>query len=230
MKRIIGFVSIIFLLFGLVGCSGNSAGAGGLDNSTIVIREGAENSAVNGSVIFKVLGSERRPLSTFGLSSLDSVQLGKSSEEKGGAVDDIVVSVDIAYSFNKNTLNQATQEVGGAPVGDKVKTLGDLLQPGTLLYVTGSDPNGGEYFSSSIVRPAIQTEDVPFAANGKWNYSLIESSVPSTGEVKQGSIIFRVSPRVKNLRLVMITPVKNAKPLDGVSVMNGKKQVYILPI
>lgn len=215
----------------LSGCSiGNFLPFGGASErvdvttqSYIDIAVGAENTLANGSVKMTVLNMERRPVSTFqdanGLTSAGGV----------GSSNDIVVQIDLRYTYNANTLSSVTSQAGGS-ISSLPSTLGDILMPGSLMYIQGTDQNGEAYVSATVLRPSSTGDSSRLGVNAQWDYDLLFSQLPQATEEKNGSILFQVSSTARDLQLVIITPDANANPFDANSVSNGNSRIYVLDL
>lgn len=220
----------------LTGCSAADSftGSSSTDTSTLTIVSdayeltlGATNSFCNGALQISFDAVQRRPISIFegasisGSSSSSSVSATSSSE--------IAIQVDVSFTWNVNTYNEMLTAAGNSSASPS--TLSDLLQPGELMYIQGTDADGNTYLASDLVIPSTSVEDNELATTSTWDYSVINTSLPETSVSQSGSIIFRVASTAQNLELVIITPTGGQDASNGADIMtSGSYAIYILPL
>ena len=225
-KTLIIVLSSVAFSVALTGCfgGGNSGSNENIPTYTeqqIEIVPGAANKMCNDSLTLTVVDVQRRPVSVF---QGGSVSGGTSSGTVGvESSNDVVLEVDLAISYNNNTL------LASAP-NAKPKVLNDLLQNGTLMYIQGVDQDGQPYISSSVITPEQQSDVDSLSINSQWDYNILNSELPDASDSKSGSILFEVSSQAKNLQLIIVTPNGNPDPLKADSVMSGTKKIYMLPL
>lgn len=237
LKRGIGIAAVCGLAgIMLAGCSAASSftSSDSSDTTTLTIVSdayeltlGATNSFCNGALQISFNAVQRRPVSIFegasisGSSSSTSVSATSSSE--------IAIQVDVSFTWNVNTYNEMLSAAGNGT--SSPSTLSDLLQPGELMYIQGTDADGNTYLASDIIIPTVDVEDNELATTSTWDYSVINTSLPETSVSQSGSIIFRVASTAQNLELVIITPTGGQDATDGSDIMTtGSYSTYILPL
>lgn len=196
--------------------------------TSFTIEENAVNNMCNGAIKLTVTGMQRRPMSVFAGSSIEGArgEMDGSSESSVGAASaatDIAIQVDVSYTWNLSTYQQAT---GGGSVPLSLK---DVLLPGSLMYVTGTDPDGNPYTTADIIVPAAQENVNALAINAQWDYDVLNSPLPETSVTKTGSFLLRVPSTVNNLSLVIMTPM-GGQELSADAPNTGETYIYELPL
>jgi len=220
------------MTLGLAGCGGSSSSDTEtiiMSTSTIQMEKGADNRMCNNGLKLTVLDVQKRPLSTFsGASVLYDSSDSSGANEMSSAY--IAIQVDMKVAFNASNFQQATSSAGGDE--DAPTVLSDILIPGSLIFVRGTDSiTGGSYTSYSIIQPETQTDVNGLMLTGSsWNYNLISTVLPEASEERQGSIVFKVAAQATDLQLVIVTANGNSDPLDEDSVLSGNNQIYIYDI
>lgn len=217
--------------FVLSGCGGgdesDQPAAYSVSQTDYRIELGAINSMANNALKCTFTNVERRPMSIFAGSKISSSSSGSmdgtsDSEVKNTATTDIVIQVDVSYTWNLNTYVTAAEGTS-AP-----KTLGDLFSPGTLMYVTGVDSDGNAYTSSDIISPEEQSDINALAINSQWDYDILNSPLPETSVTKVGSFLIRIPSTINDLRLIIITPMAGQNPSQPDKIKNGRADTYEL--
>lgn len=196
-------------------------------SQTIKVKENAKNVMCNNGMALTILGVQKRPISTFAganviLDTNDSQGVNEMSSNS------IVVEIDMSITFNDNTFRQVTQASGGDE--DPPSTIDEVLIPGSLIFISGKDPNGGEYRSYTIIQP--ETESVPSQAisNSQWKYNILREPVPEASETLNGSLLFKVNAKAQDLRFNIYSAYNNAEPLDEGAVRSGNNQQFVFDI
>lgn len=202
-------------------------------SAAYAIAIGAKNPMVNDAVQLTVTGVERRPVSTFTNAMRGSSGSGASSSNTNTSDDanKVAIEVDISYTYNSTTLTTNTAQYGGN-INGNVSTLSDLLLPGSLMYITGTDQNGSEYIASDVlaVNTNASSSTNTLGTNAQWDYDVLDSALPQAAQTKTGSMVFIVSSTAKDLTLHIITAEKNAAPFDEESVGSGNNYHYTLDL
>lgn len=215
----------------LSGCGGgndsNQPAAYSVSQTDYQIELGAVNSMANNALKCTFTNIERRPMSVFAGSKISSnssegMDGTADSEVKNAATTDIVIQVDVSFTWNLSTYSTAASGTS------MPKTLGDLFSPGTLMYVTGVDSDGNTYTSSDIISPEEQSDINALAINSQWDYDVLNSPLPETSVTKTGSFLIRVPSTVDDLRLVIITPMAGQDPSQPDKIKNGRADTYEL--
>lgn len=224
---LVAIVGIAAAVLGLAGCSQQPSGPVKTE-STIKLEKGAENTMLNGALKLTVLDVQRRPISVFQTTTGTDAKSDTRSDTSVSNTD-IIIEVDIRYTYNQSTLSSNTQQAGGdAP--DTPRSLGEALTHDGLMYIQGKDADGESYTSSTIMNTGTTASAGTLGINSQWDYNLSTSALPQTSEEKRGSILFRVASTAKDLNLVIVTPMKNADPLDAESITSGSHDTYIMDI
>ena len=135
------------------------------------------------------------------------------------STDDVVIEVDLEYTWNVNTYTEAVKKAGNSTSGTP-KTLEDILKPGNLMVIQGNDANGEPYSSCNVIAPDEQDEDV-FGINAQWDYNILSSDLPEASKTKKGSMLFLVSSSAENLKLYMLTPTSGQAIGSGSSKLES---------
>jgi hypothetical protein len=202
----------------LTACSSSSSSSN--DNTVAVsqtayqIELDAINTMCNGALKLTVTDVQRRPTSIFSGASISSAGGGSSSGYDGtsdtqistSTTTDIAIEVDVSLTWNVNTYTQAVAATG-ASSSNAPSTLGDILIPGSYMYISGTDSDGNPYMSADIISPSSQENINALAINAQWDYDILNSSLPETSVTKTGSILFRVPSTVNDLQLNILTPM-----------------------
>lgn len=201
-------------------------------SSAYAIKIGAKNPMANDAIQLTVTGVERRPVSTF-TNAMQGTS-GNSTSSNTNTADDtnrVAIEVDVSYTYNSTTLTTNTEQYGGN-VNGSVNTLSDLLLPGELMYITGTDQNGSEYIASDVlaVTTGSSSSSNTLGTNAQWDYDVLDSALPQAAQTKTGSMVFVVSSTAKNLTLHIITANKNASPTDAKAVGAGNNYHYTLDL
>lgn len=202
--------------------------------TSYAIQRNAVNDMCNGGLKLSVSNIQRRPLSVFSGSSISQSSEMQSSPMSNSTVEsvnttDIAIQIDMSYTWNANTYASAIAQAGGT-VNNTPSKLKDLLQPGSLLYVTGKDQDGNPYMSASIVTPNAQKDVNGLGINSQWDYDIINSSLPEPSVTKTGSLILKVPSTVTDLKLVMVTPMGGQDVMTPKDVPNGNTSIYTLDL
>ena len=222
----------------LTGCFGG--GGGEESNSNVIqvsqtsyeIQRNAVNDMVNRGLKFTITDMQRRPMSVFSGSSISKSQAmeGTSATEvSAAATTDIVVQVDVSFTWNVNTYATALAN-NGTTMNKAPSTLTDLFQPGKLMYIQGEDADGNLYQSADIIEPEEQKDVNQLAINSQWDYSVMSSPLPETSVTKTGSFLLRVPSTAKNLKLIFVTPTSGQDVTQPDTVGAGNVAVYELPL
>lgn len=222
----------------LSGCAGGG-GSSTAENTVAVnqtsyqIEENAVNNMCNGAMKLSVTGMQRRPTSVFSGSSIQGGSQGmdgtSDSQVSAATETDIAIQVDISYTWNVNTYIQAVTAAGGQ-ASTAPSSLIDVLVPGTLMYVSGTDADGNPYMSADIISPPAQEDVNALAINAQWDYDVLNSPLPETSVTKTGSFLLRVPSTVNNLKLVIITPMGGQDPKSANDIGSGETYLYELPL
>ena len=213
---------------GMSSSSSSAENAVMVSQTSILINENAENNMCNNALKLKVTGVQRRPTSVFFGSSIQSGSgddIDSSSERRvsEATATDIVIQVDVSFTWNPNTFNQQTN---GA---SKPSKLGDILKPGSLMYVVGNDSYGNNYKSADIITPEAEKDVNALAINAQWDYNILNSELPETSVVKNGSFLIRVPASIYNLKLMIVSPM-GGQGLDEGGITNSEVYLYELPL
>lgn len=237
-----GAVGLAGLLV-LTGCSAsttsiNTSSSSSSNNNYITVSQtsyeiemDAVNTLCNGALRLTVTDMQRRPTSIFSGSSISGSNLSgsNSTEVTGTNTTDIAIQIDVSYTWNINTYTSAVTAAGG-DVSNEPGTLGDLLNPGTLMYIQGTDSDGNVYQTADVIVPSSQDDVNQLAINSQWDYDVLNSDLPETSVTKTGSILMRVASTAKDLELVIITPTSGQDAEDEDAVMAGNIAKYVLPL
>ena len=201
-----------------------------LSQRTFQLEKNAVNDMCNGGLKLTYLDMQRRPMSTFAGQELSSA--GLSGTENDGDVselqtNDIAIQVDVSFTWNVNTYIDTTTAVLGESA-DIPSTLGEILQPGVLMYVQGEDADGNEYLSGDIIH-VEEEENSPLATSSSWNYDILDTLLPETSVTSQGSFLIRVASTARNLTLYIVTPV-GGQNIDPEEIFNRSVDIYELPL
>lgn len=201
-------------------------------SSAYAIKIGAKNPMANDAIQLTVTGVERRPVSTF-TNAMQGASRSSTSSNTNTADDTnrVAIEVDVSYTYNSTTLTTNTEQYGGN-VNGSVNTLSDLLLPGELMYITGTDQNGSEYIASDVlaVTTGSSSSSNTLGTNAQWDYDVLDSALPQAAQTKTGSMVFVVSSTAKDLTLHIITANKNASPTDAEAVGAGNNYHYTLDL
>ena len=214
------------------GSSSSNANVTRTTSSAYAIKIGAKNPMVNDAVQLTVTGVERRPVSTFtNAMQGTSGDTGTSNTNTTDDTNRVAIEVDISYTYNGTTLTTNTEQYGGN-ISGSVNTLSDLLLPGELMYITGTDQNGSEYIASDVlaVMTGSSSSSNTLGTNAQWDYDVLDSTLPQAAQTKTGSMVFIVSSTAKDLTLHIITANKNASPTDADAVGAGNNYHYTLDL
>lgn len=218
--------------------TGGNASSGSSSNANVTrttstayaIALGAKNPMVNDALQLTVTGVERRPVSTFTNASQQSSSGSSGNANTSDDTNRVAIEVDVSYTYNSTTLATNTQQYGGN-VNGSVSTLSDLLLPGSLMYITGTDQNGSDYVASDVLTVNTgTTSSNTLGTNAQWDYNVLNSALPQAAQTKSGSMVFVVSSTAKDLTLHIITANKDANPLDVDSVGAGNNYHYTLDL
>ena len=152
-----------------------------------------------------------------------------ATEVSAAATTDIVVQVDVSFTWNVNTYATALAN-NGTTMNKAPSTLTDLFQPGKLMYIQGEDADGNLYQSADIIEPEEQKDVNQLAINSQWDYSVMYSPLPETSVTKTGSFLLRVPSTAKNLKLIFVTPTSGQDVTQPDTVGAGNVAVYELPL
>lgn len=239
-RAVLSSACAIILSFGLVACGGDGGntvpeqGTGnGNSEETIAYSSettqkmeiGSTATMANGGLKLTVNGIQRRPLTIFKnaniMTSNDNTSLISRAQQG-----DIVVEVDITYTWNQNTYAQSlTAESTSMPA-----SLNDILHAGELMYVSGLDANGEDYISSNVLQFSNDGSTDTVSSNSVTDYDILNSPLAETGTEKSGAMLFVVSSNVTGLTLKMPTPIDGADVTDAASVNQGNKDVFELSL
>lgn len=234
-------------MFSGIAGSSSSASSSGNSNANIVVSTsqayeitlGAQNAMCDNALQFTVTNMERRPISTFinassssnsNSSSSASVSSSSSNTNVSDDTNKVAVEVDVSYTFNQTTLTTNMQQYGNTSSSSTPSTLSDILLPGQLMYITGTDSDGNAYVASDILSVKSNTSSNTLGTNAQWDYDVLNSSLPQATQTKTGSMIFIVSNSAQNLQLHIITGMNNASPLDAAAVGSGNNYHYVLDL
>lgn len=214
------------------GTASSNANVTRTTSSAYAIKIGAKNPMANDAIQLTVTGVERRPVSTF-TNAMQGASRSSSSSNTNTADDTnrVAIEVDVSYTYNSTTLTTNTEQYGGN-VNGSVNTLSDLLLPGELMYITGTDQNGSEYIASDVlaVTTGSSSSSNTLGTNAQWDYDVLDSALPQAAQTKTGSMVFVVSSTAKDLTLHIITANKNASPTDAEAVGAGNNYHYTLDL
>lgn len=215
----------------LSGCGGGSSSSGEnityITTQTVAVKQGAANIMCNNGMTLTITGVQKRPISTFaGASVLNDTNDSQGVNEMSST--SLVVEIDMSIKFNDTTFRQVTQAAGGDE--DPPSVVSDVLQPGSLIFISGTDPNGGEYRSYTTIHP--ESVDAPSQAisNSQWRYDILNQPIPEASATLNGSLLFKVSATAQNLQFNIFSAYNNADPLDEAAVRSGNNQQFILDI
>ena len=220
------------LTTGLSGCAmfggGGSASTASTQSQAVgnVIELGKEYQLFNNSVKMTVLSVQRRPLSHF-LGGTDI-----SSERNITSDMDIVVEVDVALRYNQNVLTTSIGQLGGALPDENSypDTLMSLLQPGSLLYLSGTDQDGYPYTSASVLAGPTSTDNT-LGTNAQWDYNMMSSPLPQSTTEKRGSILLLSTSSVRDMSVMIASPTSCPNPLNPEAVMSDPSTIlYSIPV
>lgn len=219
-----------------VGTSSNGSGGSSSNNANMIqvsqtsygITRNAVNNMVNGALKFSVTDMQRRPMSTFSGSAISSSE-GAGGAVSAAATNDIVVQIDVSYTWNVNTYRTALQNAG-TDVNMVPSALKDVLQPGKLMYIQGEDADGNLYQSADVIVPSEQKDVNQLAINAQWDYNVLNSPLPETSVTKTGSFLMRIPSTAKNLKLVFVTPMSGQDVSRVDNISQGNVAVYELPL
>lgn len=243
-KRITALAASALLMLStpvvLTGCMGGGGGGDSTAENAITvaqtsyqIEENAVNNMCNGAMKFTVTGMQRRPTSVFSGADIQGGNQGmdgtSDSQVGAAASTDIAIQVDVSYTWNVNTYIQAVTAAGGQ-ASSTPSSLGDVLVPGTLMYVSGSDADGNPYMSADIISPSAQEDVNALAINAQWDYDVLNSPLPETSVTKTGSFLLRVPSTVNNLKLVIVTPMAGQDFTNLNNIGNAETYMYELPL
>ena len=217
--------------------SNGSGGSSTSDNANMVqvsqtsygITRNAVNNMCNGALKFSVTDMQRRPMSTFSGSAISSAEGGGSGAVSAAATNDIVVQIDVSYTWNVNTYRTALQNAGN-DVNMVPSALKDVLQPSKLMYIQGEDADGNLYQSADVIVPAEQKDVNQLAINAQWDYNVLNSPLPETSVTKTGSFLMRIPSTAKNLKLIFVTPMSGQDVSRVETIQQGNVAVYELPL
>lgn len=217
----------------LSGCGPFGGGKSNKENITYVtsqsvqVKEGAKNVMCNNAMTLTILGVQKRPISTFaGASVINDTNDSEGVNEMSSK--SIVVEIDMSITFNDNTFRQITQAAGGDE--DPPDQIQKVLVPGSLIFISGTDPNGGDYRSYTIIQPETEVSPSQAVSNSQWKYNILDEPIPEASETLNGSLLFKVSAKAKNLQFNIYSPYNNAEPLDEDSVRSGNNQRFVFNI
>lgn len=229
----------VMMPFALTGCMPGEEDPSTAENAITVaqtsfqIEENAVNNMSNGAMKFTVTGMQRRPTSVFSGASIQGGNQGMdgtSASQVGAASEtDVAIQVDVSYTWNVNTYISAVTAAGGQ-ASSTPSTLGDVLIPGTLMYVTGNDADGNTYMSADIISPDAEKDVNALAINAQWDYDVLNSPLPETSVTKTGSFLLRVPSTVNNLKLVIVTPMGGQDFTNVDNISAGETYMYELPL
>lgn len=212
---------------GIFGGGGKSDGVTYVYSESVQVAEGAENRICNDSVALTITGVQKRPLTTFA-----NADVINDTADKEGVSESLNTSlaleIDMEILFNSHTLQEVTEAAGGK--NKQPKRVSEVLMPGSLIFIRGTDPNGGKYSSYAIIKPQDQTNPNQAIANSQWNYNLMDATLPEASETLTGSVLFKISSRAEDLQLVIFTANNNPDPLKDKSVMSGNNKALIFDI
>ena len=238
-----GASAALLLSSALVGCgaqdpmasvTGGGGGEGSNEENVLVLSQeniamtpGAENPMCNNALKLTVTDMQRRPLSTFANASISTGTSGQGYTTSA-STDDVVIEVDISYTWNINTYNTALASTGANSASPS--TLKDLLRPGTLMYIAGADENGEPYIVSDVIQPEKQEDTNALAINYQWNYDILNTPLPEASKRLDGSMLFRCASTASNLKLYIITPMSGQAADDDNALLAGQVSQYTLDL
>lgn len=196
-------------------------------SQTVQVKENAKNVMCNNAMALTILGVQKRPISTFAganviLDTNDSQGVNEMSSNS------IVVEIDMSITFNDTTFRQVTQASGGDE--DPPRSVEEVLIPGSLVFISGKDPNGGEYRSYTIIQPETQSAPSQAVSNSQWRYNILEEPIPEASETLNGSLLFKVNAKAEDLQFNIYSAYNNAEPLDEGAVRSGNNQRFVFNI
>lgn len=196
-------------------------------SQSVEMVQGAKTQLCNNALTMTVTGIQKRPVSTFaGASVINDVADSTGINEMSST--SIIIEVDMALTFNENTFQQVTAAAGGSSKAPS--QVSDILVPGSLVFVTGKDPNGGDYVSRAIVMPESQAMPSQAIMNSQWHYSILKEILPEASETLTGSMLFKVSAKARDLKLIIYTANNNPEPLNEESVRLGNNKMLVLDL
>ena len=217
----------------MTGCFGGRSSDSETNNNTVKISKtsygitrNAVNNMVNGALKFTITDMQRRPMSTFAGASIEGTGGGNVSE---AATNDIVVQIDVSYTWNVNTYHEALAKAGTGS-NHTPTTLKELLLPGQLMYIVGEDADGNKYQSADVIAPSTQNDVNQLAINAQWDYNVLTSPLPETSVTKTGSFLMRIPSTARNLRLIFVTPMGGQEVSNPDAVQKGSVAIYELPL
>lgn len=238
--KIIGISTALMLMLTPITLTGCMGGGSQPDNSvqvsqtTFQLEENAVNDMCNAALKLQVTGMQRRPTSTFAGSSISgSKTLDGTNDTQVGAASttDIAIQVDISYTWNINTYINALANAGQntSSAASSIRSLSDLLRPGELMYIQGYDADGNLYTSADIIVPSPQDNINALAINAQWDYDVLNSALPETSVTKNGSFLIRAPSSVRDLKLVINTPIAG-QDVSNVDLTSSNCYIYELPL
>lgn len=217
----------------MTGCGPFGGGGSKSENVTYVYSQsvqvalGAENRICNDSVGLTINGIQKRPITTFA----DADVIFDTADNEGiseSLNNSLALEIDMDVTFNSHTFEDVTRAAGSEE--NPPKKMIDILRPGSLIFIRGTDPNGGKYSSYAIIQPDDDMNPNQAIANSQWNYNILDATLPEASESISGSLLFKISSRAKDLQLVIFTANNNPSPLDEQAVMSGNNKALILDI
>ena len=196
-------------------------------SQTIKMKENANNTMCNNAMKLTVLGVQKRPISTFaGAAVINDTNDSQGINEMSS--NSIVIEVDLSITFNDNTFRQVTSAAGGDE--DPPEVIEEVLIPGSLIFISGTDPNGGDYRSYAIIQPEERESPSQAISNSQWKYNILAQPVPEASETLYGSLLFKVNAKAGDLKFNIYSAYNNAEPLEEESIRAGNNQQFILDI
>lgn len=228
-----GLALAAILSLPMTGCGPFGGGGKKDENVTYVysqsvqVTQGAENRICNDSVGLTINGVQKRPLTTFA----DADVIFDTADQEGVSETlntSLALEIDLDITFNSHTFEDVTAAAGGKEKAPK--KVSEVLLPGSLIFVKGTDPNGGKYSSYAVIKPDDQMNPNQAIANSQWNYNILDATLPEASESISGSLLFKISSRAEDLQLVIFTANNNPDPLKDKSVMSGNNKALIFDI
>jgi len=214
--------------------SGCGGGGGSSDeeihyvtSQTVQVERGAKNSLCNNGMVLTITGVQKRPISTFAGAEVE-FDTGDSQGVNEMSSTSIVIELDMSITFNDNNFKQVTQAAGGDE--DPPETISEVLVPGSLIFITGTDPNGGDYTSYTVIKPETRNTTSQAISNAQWKYNILDEPIPEASTTLNGSLLFKVSSNAKNLQFNIYSAYNNAEPLDEASIRSGNNQRFVFNI
>lgn len=196
-------------------------------SQTVHVEKGAKNILCNNGMQLTITGVQKRPISTFAGASVEFDTVDSQGVNEMSSTS-IAIELDMSITFNDNTFKQVTQAAGGDESAPE--TISQVLVPGSLIFISGTDPNGGDYLSYTIIKPENGNTPSQAISNAQWKYNILDEPVPEASATLNGSLLFKVSANAKNLQFNIYSAYNNADPLDEESIRMGNNQRFIFDI